>query len=183
MEMESSISTHQKKIKAQMIFVAVMIVIIILLGSGLILVFNKEPATSGKTTTMIPILQEGGNGIQSYSDKIKNNKTYIIIVVLILVLVVMLFINASKNKNRQLTEEDINQYTQQVKEARQIAGLSDNSQPSESDILTEDSAIKIPGLTSVSGIVQRSPQAIIAPQSINYNGQEPSLDDFYKVSF
>lgn len=180
-----SMSTTREKIKMQMIFVAVMIIIVILFGAGLLVALNSSKSSPSNsldavflsdTGSKIPILQEGGNG-----NKLFNNKIFIVLIILLIVFLIILFINSSQNKNRQLTEEDFNQYNQQVREARQIANLSDNGQLSPrindrgvNDQISVDSDINLPGRPSLTGIVVDSPEAMNYDDNIN-------LDDFYKI--
>lgn len=169
--MGTTLSTNNpEKIRRQMIFIAIIIVIVILLGGGLLVSFG--PKTVEMSDSKIPILR-GGNNLESHVDKLKNNKIFVVIVVLLVVLLIVLLISSSKNRNRVLTEDDINQYSKQVKEARKIAGLTDNSQPpSEVSDSLSSSSFSLPGRPDLTGI--------LTPKPGNYD-DELNLEDFYKL--
>lgn len=102
------------------IVVAIVVVLIII---GVIVYFLKgrsdSSAQEGGVWGLIDDLSKPG----CFADKLKQNKIYIMIIILALVVFVIFMINSSKNPNKQITEDDVNNFNQKMTEANKIAGL------------------------------------------------------------
>ena len=167
--MQASSSSDSNR-KILLIAIPLVVIVLIALGLGAFFLFRggNETSTSahytGFSSPSNGLIDIAGGGIS-----LKNNKSCIVIILLLLIVLAALFINFSKNKNKQLTEEDINRYSQNVNEARKIANLSDSSRVSDNYASTEENISLPTGLENQ-----------IHPQVGN---NEPTLDDYYKIQF
>jgi len=126
--------------------------------------------------------QENINNPTSFMDKLRKNKSMILLIILILVIIFISVVGLSKTKveNKQLTEEDAQKFNDTLKEAHKIAGFDPRSteSPIINNIVSEPFRDNIASETAWDSSSQNNDNTFWDHSTNDVN--EPILDDFYK---